>query len=118
MSVSFHPETLASLPWLRQCLNALTMGPAAWHALDISASCPAYLSAMQAAASRVGAPLGHDFCVISLSDRLKPWEIVVKRLEASASRRLLRLQSTIPFRPSGYGNSRKREPYLHKAPFP
>jgi precorrin-2 C20-methyltransferase/precorrin-3B C17-methyltransferase len=40
---------------------------------------------MQAAASRVGAPLGHDFCVISLSDRLKPWEIVARRLEAAAS---------------------------------
>jgi precorrin-3B C17-methyltransferase len=40
---------------------------------------------MQAAASRVGAPLGHDFCVISLSDRLKPWEIVAQRLEAAAS---------------------------------
>src|SRR5260370_30960743 len=40
---------------------------------------------MLAAASRVGAPLGHDLCVISLSDRLKPWEIVVKRLEAAAS---------------------------------
>ncbi len=40
---------------------------------------------MQAAASRVGAPLGHDFCVLSLSDRLKPWEIIAKRLHAAAS---------------------------------
>jgi precorrin-3B C17-methyltransferase len=39
---------------------------------------------MQAAASRVGAPLGHDFCVISLSDRLKPWEVIARRLEAAA----------------------------------
>jgi precorrin-2 C20-methyltransferase / precorrin-3B C17-methyltransferase len=41
------------------------------------------LSAMQAAASRVGAPLGHDFCVISLSDNLKPWSIVERRLRAA-----------------------------------
>ncbi|WP_372789226.1 precorrin-2 C(20)-methyltransferase [Paraconexibacter sp.] len=40
------------------------------------------LSAMQAAASRVGAPLGHDFAVISLSDQLKPWAVVERRLEA------------------------------------
>lgn len=42
------------------------------------------LSAMQAAAARAGAPLGHDFCVISLSDQLKPWEIVERRLRAAA----------------------------------
>jgi precorrin-2 C20-methyltransferase/precorrin-3B C17-methyltransferase len=41
------------------------------------------LSAMQAAAARVGAPLGHDFCVVSLSDLLKPWEIVERRLRAA-----------------------------------
>ena len=43
------------------------------------------LSAMQAAAARVGAPLGHDFCVISLSDRLKPWAVIDRRLEAAAA---------------------------------
>jgi precorrin-2 C20-methyltransferase / precorrin-3B C17-methyltransferase len=42
------------------------------------------LSAMQAAAARVGAPLGHDFCVVSLSDQLKPWKVVERRLEAAA----------------------------------
>jgi precorrin-2 C20-methyltransferase/precorrin-3B C17-methyltransferase len=63
-------------------LECVEQGPASWHALDIRIL-PG-LSAMQAAASRVGAPLGHDFCVISLSDRLKPWEIVVERLEAAA----------------------------------
>jgi precorrin-2 C20-methyltransferase / precorrin-3B C17-methyltransferase len=41
------------------------------------------MSAMQAAAARVGAPLGHDFCVLSLSDILKPWEIVERRLRAA-----------------------------------
>jgi precorrin-2 C20-methyltransferase/precorrin-3B C17-methyltransferase len=43
------------------------------------------VSAMQAAAARVGAPLGHDFCVISLSDQLKPWEVVERRLEAAGA---------------------------------
>lgn len=42
------------------------------------------VSAMQAAAARLGAPLGHDFCVISLSDNLKPWEIIERRLTAAA----------------------------------
>ncbi len=42
------------------------------------------VSAMQAAAARLGAPLGHDFCVISLSDNLKPWWIVERRLRAAA----------------------------------
>jgi precorrin-2 C20-methyltransferase/precorrin-3B C17-methyltransferase len=43
------------------------------------------LSAMQAAAARVGAPLGHDFCVLSLSDQLKPWAVVERRLEAAGA---------------------------------
>jgi precorrin-2 C20-methyltransferase / precorrin-3B C17-methyltransferase len=42
------------------------------------------LTAAQAVASRVGAPLGHDFCVVSLSDRLKPWEVIAGRLAAAA----------------------------------
>ena len=43
------------------------------------------ISAMQAAAARAGAPLGHDFCAISLSDLLTPWTAIVARLEAAAS---------------------------------
>jgi len=43
------------------------------------------LTAAQAVASQVGAPLGHDYAVISLSDRLKPWEVVARRLEAAAA---------------------------------
>ncbi|MEB3283565.1 MAG: precorrin-3B C(17)-methyltransferase [Lyngbya sp.] len=42
------------------------------------------ISALQAAASRVGAPLMHDFCAISLSDLLTPWEVIEKRLKAAA----------------------------------
>ncbi|MCC5635056.1 precorrin-3B C(17)-methyltransferase [Nostoc sp. CHAB 5844] len=42
------------------------------------------ISAMQAAAAAVGAPLGHDFCAISLSDILKPWSIIEQRIAAAA----------------------------------
>lgn len=43
------------------------------------------ISALNACASRLGAPLMHDFAAISLSDRLTPWDIIVRRLEAAAS---------------------------------
>ena len=52
-----------------------------WLDLDIAVS-PG-VTAMQAAAARLGAPLGHDFCAISLSDNLKPWAIVERRLRAA-----------------------------------
>jgi cobalt-precorrin 5A hydrolase/precorrin-3B C17-methyltransferase len=42
------------------------------------------ISAMQAAAARAGAPLGHDFCAISLSDLLTPWEAIEGRIRAAA----------------------------------
>ena len=42
------------------------------------------MTAAQAVASRVGAPLGHDYAVVSLSDRLKPWDIIVDRITAAA----------------------------------
>jgi precorrin-2 C20-methyltransferase/precorrin-3B C17-methyltransferase len=42
------------------------------------------MTAAQAVASRVGAPLGHDYAVISLSDRLKPWDVIAGRLSAAA----------------------------------
>jgi precorrin-3B C17-methyltransferase len=53
-----------------------------WLDLDIAVA-PG-VTAMQAAAARLGAPLGHDFCAISLSDNLKPWEVIERRLEAAA----------------------------------
>src|SRR5207245_5540004 len=59
-------------------------GPPAWRALDV-VIVPG-ITAMLAVAARVGAPLGHDFCVLSLSDNLKPWELIERRLEAAASR--------------------------------
>lgn len=43
------------------------------------------MTAAQAVASRVGAPLGHDYAVISLSDRLKPWDVIAARVEAAAA---------------------------------
>ena len=43
------------------------------------------ISAVQLAAARIGAPLMHDFCTISLSDRLTPWPVIERRLQAAAS---------------------------------
>jgi precorrin-3B C17-methyltransferase len=63
--------------------EALDRGPLAWRQVDITVV-PG-ISAMLAVAARVGAPLGHDFCAISLSDNLKPWEVVEHRLEAAAA---------------------------------
>ncbi len=63
-------------------LEALEAGEPEWRALDIRII-PG-VSAMMAAAARLGAPLGHDFCAISLSDNLKPWAVIEKRLVAAA----------------------------------
>ncbi|MEG4813808.1 precorrin-3B C(17)-methyltransferase [Microcoleus sp. K5-D4] len=54
-----------------------------WQGIDIRVA-PG-ISAMQAAAAAIGAPLGHDFCVISLSDILKPWEVIEQRIAAAAA---------------------------------
>jgi precorrin-2 C20-methyltransferase/precorrin-3B C17-methyltransferase len=43
------------------------------------------MTAAQAVASRVGAPLGHDYAVLSLSDRLKPWDVIARRISAAAA---------------------------------
>lgn len=58
--------------------EALEAGDAAWRTLDIQVL-PG-ISAMLAASARAGAPLGHDFCCINLSDNLKPWALIEKRL--------------------------------------
>jgi precorrin-3B C17-methyltransferase len=62
--------------------EAVENGEPSWRELAITVV-PG-ISAMQAAAARLGAPLGHDFCAISLSDNLKPWAVVVRRLRAAA----------------------------------
>ena len=54
----------------------------AWHNVDLE-MLPG-VSASLATAAQAGAPLGHDFCVLSLSDNLKPWEIIEKRLDLAA----------------------------------
>src|SRR6185437_16218249 len=43
------------------------------------------VTAAQAVAARAGAPLGHDYCVISLSDRLKPWAVIADRVAKAAA---------------------------------
>lgn len=63
-------------------MEALDLEPSRWPAVAVEVR-PG-LSAMQAAAARLGAPLGHDFAVVSLSDNLKPADIVTRRLEAAA----------------------------------
>ncbi|HEY4446211.1 MAG TPA: precorrin-3B C(17)-methyltransferase [Steroidobacteraceae bacterium] len=63
--------------------EALERGPDAWRDLDL-AVVPG-ITSMLAVAARVGAPLGHDFCALSLSDNLKPWPVVEHRLGAAAS---------------------------------
>jgi precorrin-3B C17-methyltransferase len=57
-------------------------GPQHWRRLDV-AIVPG-ITAMLAVAARIGAPLGHDFCALSLSDNLKPWELIERRLDAAA----------------------------------
>jgi precorrin-2 C20-methyltransferase/precorrin-3B C17-methyltransferase len=54
-----------------------------WPGVDVRVI-PA-MTAAQAVASRVGAPLGHDYAVISLSDRLKPWDVIARRVSAAAA---------------------------------
>ena len=53
-----------------------------WHSVDLEIL-PG-VSASLATAAQAGAPLGHDFCVMSLSDNLKPWSIIEKRLDLAA----------------------------------
>lgn len=64
---------MASAVW-----EAAEGGPPEWRALDIRVL-PG-ITAMLAAAARAGAPLGHDFCAINLSDNMKPWALIEQRL--------------------------------------
>jgi precorrin-3B C17-methyltransferase len=85
--------------------EAVEAGPPAWRALDIRVL-PG-VTAMLAAAARAGAPLGHDFCAINLSDNLKPWEVVERRLrlavEADFAIALYNPRSAS--RPEGFGRA-------------
>jgi precorrin-3B C17-methyltransferase len=62
--------------------EAVEAGDPRWRDLDIRVL-PG-ITAMLAAAARAGAPLGHDFCAINLSDNLKPWGVIERRLKLAA----------------------------------
>ena len=62
--------------------EAIEDGPPSWRHLEL-VIVPG-VTAMLAVAARAGAPLGHDFCAISLSDNLKPWQVIEQRLRAVA----------------------------------
>ena len=62
--------------------EALEAGPQEWRDLDIRVL-PG-ITAMLAASARAGAPLGHDFCAINLSDNLKPWPLIERRVRLAA----------------------------------
>ena len=62
--------------------EAIDAGPREWREIEIVVT-PG-VTAMLAVAARIGAPLGHDFCAISLSDNLKPWDVITRRLRLVA----------------------------------
>ena len=62
--------------------EALEAGPPDWRDIDIRVL-PG-ITAMLAASARAGAPLGHDFCAINLSDNLKPWGVIERRVRLAA----------------------------------
>lgn len=62
--------------------EAIDAGPEEWRSIDLTIL-PG-VTAMLAVAACVGAPLGHDFCAISLSDNLKPWDVITRRLRLMA----------------------------------
>jgi precorrin-3B C17-methyltransferase len=63
--------------------EAIDHGPDEWRKVDV-VFIPG-ITAMLAVAALIGAPLGHDFCALSLSDNLKPWTLIERRLDAAAS---------------------------------
>ncbi|MBZ5759709.1 MULTISPECIES: precorrin-3B C(17)-methyltransferase [Rhizobium] len=62
--------------------EAIDNGPEHWRNIDL-VIVPG-ITAMLAVAARLGAPLGHDFCAMSLSDNLKPWDLIERRLTLAA----------------------------------
>jgi cobalt-precorrin 5A hydrolase / precorrin-3B C17-methyltransferase len=77
---SGDPGIYAMASLVFECLDDI--GRSDWRRLEVVVS-PG-ISALQACAARIGAPLGHDFCTISLSDLLTPWETIEKRIKAAA----------------------------------
>jgi precorrin-2 C20-methyltransferase / precorrin-3B C17-methyltransferase len=64
-------------------LEQAASDPGRWA--DVGVEILPGVTAAQAVAGRAGAPLGHDYCVISLSDRLKPWQVIADRVAAAAA---------------------------------
>lgn len=85
--------------------EAVEAGPPDWRALDIRVL-PG-VTAMLAAAARAGAPLGHDFCAINLSDNLKPWALIERRLRlaAEADFAIALYNPRSQARPEGFGRA-------------
>jgi len=85
--------------------EAVEAGPPAWRALDIRVL-PG-ITAMLAAAARAGAPLGHDFCAINLSDNLKPWAVIEHRLQLAvqADFAIAMYNPRSASRPEGFGRA-------------
>lgn len=85
--------------------EAVADGPPGWAALDIRIL-PG-ITAMLAAAARAGAPLGHDFCAINLSDNLKPWALIERRLRLAAQADLAMAfyNPRSASRPEGFGRA-------------
>ncbi|MEM9709821.1 MAG: precorrin-3B C(17)-methyltransferase [Pseudomonadota bacterium] len=85
--------------------EAVESGPLPWRALDIEVL-PG-ITAMLAAAARAGAPLGHDFCAINLSDNLKPQALIEKRLRLAveADFALAFYNPRSKARPEGFGRA-------------
>ncbi|MBT2339262.1 MULTISPECIES: precorrin-3B C(17)-methyltransferase [Pseudomonas] len=77
---SGDPGVFAMAAAVLEALHESTQ--ADWHQVDLQIL-PG-VSASLATAAQAGAPLGHDFCVMSLSDNLKPWSIIEKRLDLAA----------------------------------
>lgn len=88
-------------------LEAVEHGEAAWRNLDIRVL-PG-ITAMLAASAACGAPLGHDFCAINLSDNMKPWDLIEKRLRlaAEADFAMAFYNPRSKSRPEGFGKAVK-----------
>jgi precorrin-3B C17-methyltransferase len=88
-------------------LEAVEHGDPAWRDLDIQVL-PG-ITAMLAASAACGAPLGHDFCAINLSDNMKPWALIEKRLRlaAEADFAMAFYNPRSKSRPEGFGKALK-----------
>ena len=77
---SGDPGIYAMASLVFECLDDIAR--ADWRRVEVTVS-PG-ISALQACSARIGAPLGHDFCTISLSDLLTPWGVIENRIKAAA----------------------------------